>query len=229
MAPGQKGKMTVEELTAALDKANASIAKLETKNSELIDREKKAKTAAEDAEEAREESDRIANEKSGDIEKIKADMKKLHDREIKKLNDTIEANKTAMKANEDRLSTLLIDNTINEAIAKNGVLPHFTPAVTAMLKLGAKMENGEAMVDGTPLADKLTSFFTSEDARHYVAAPANSGGGAQGSTTTAAPHTFTKENFESRKAEWLILANKEPQTAKAIAEEVGQVTLASTL
>lgn len=210
--------MTLEEMQEALTKAQESIKKLEAKNSELIDREKDAKRKADEAEDAREEADRIANEKSGDVEKIKADLKKVHDREIKKIQDA----NTAM---ESRLSTLLIDNTINEAIAKNGVLPHFTPAITAMLKLGAKMENGEAMVDGQPLSDKISSFFTSENARHYVAAPDNSGGGAQGSSAKANSHGFTKENFSSRMSEWAELQVTNPTEANAIAIAVGKPNL----
>lgn len=212
MAPGQKGNMTIEELTAALEKANASIEKLTTKNSELIDREKKAKATADEAEDAREEASRIANEKSGDIEKIKADLQRQHTRDLKKLTDQL-ATKTA------KLETLLIDNTINESLTANNVLPHFAPAVRAMLKAGAKMdEHGDVTVDGVSFADRLAEFYSSPDARHYVAAPVNNGGGAQGSTAKAAKWTKPPETAEEFNR-WMADSVANPSETNALADE----------
>lgn len=168
----------IADMKSALEQAQESIKALEKTNKDLQAEKLDAKTKADKAEEAREELERQHNEASGDVEKIKADLKKLHDKELKKLQD-------ANAAHEARLSQLLIDNTINEAIAKNGVLPHFAPAVTAMLKLEAKMENGEAVAGGVPLSDHIQNFFSGDSGKHFVAAPANTGGGAQGSTATA--------------------------------------------
>ena len=210
--------MTIEELTAALEKANASIAKLETKNSELIDREKKAKTAADEAEEAREEADRLANEKSGDIEKIKAELQRQHQRDVKKLTDQL-ATKTA------KLETLLIDNTINESLTANNVLPHFAPAVRAMLKAGAKMdEHGDVTVDGVAFADRLSEFYASPDARHYVAAPVNNGGGAQGSAAKASAWTKAPETADEY-SRFMQESLADPSTTNALADTWGRPDL----
>ncbi len=202
--------MTIEELTAALEKAQASIAKLETKNSELIDREKKAKEAADAAETAREEAASAAAAKAGDVEAIKAQLQRKHDAELKKLNDQL-------STMSGELSTLKIDNVISAEIAKAGVLPHHADILATFLKSGVKMENGEALKDGVSLADHLSGFFSSDAAKHYIAAPNNAGAGATGATAAAgnAPikdvgafMKLAKENPEAAKA-----ANVDPSIA----------------
>lgn len=151
------------------------------------------------------------------------------DKATSALQKQIEQLNKKLVDSEAREATFRIDGAISDAIAKAGVLPHFVPAVTAMLKSGVEMKNGEAFADGSPLADKISGFFGSDDARHYVAAPANSGGGAQGSGSKALAHDFTAENFDSRQFEWLALAGKDPAHAKAIAQSVGKGHLAEGL
>lgn len=119
-------------------------------------------------------------------------------------------------ASEAREATYRIDGAISEAIAKAGVLPHFVPAVTAMMKSGAKMEKGEAFADGIPLADKLSQFFASEDARHYVAAAGNSGGNAQGSSAKASEWTKPPEAHEIMR--WTDYAVANPKEANSQAD-----------
>lgn len=209
--------MTIEELTAALEKAQASITKLETKNSELIDREKKAKQAAEDAETAREEAANEAATKAGDVEAIKASLEKKYSAELKKRDDQI-----AQLSGD--VSTYKIDSVISAEMAKAGVLPDAADWVTRALKTGAKIENGEAMVDGVPLADHIATFFASPGAKLVIAAPQNSGGGATGSNASATAHGFTKENIRTpqKEAEWLSLEKTNPTLFKQVAADTGR-------
>lgn len=202
----------IADMKSALETAQQSIAALEKTNKDLKAEKALEKKKAEEAEEAREEADRAANERSGDIEKIKADLQRQHTRDLKKLTDQL-ATKTA------KLETLLIDNTINESLTANNVLPHFAPAVRAMLKAGAKMdEHGDVTVDGVSFADRLAEFYSSPDARHYVAAPVNNGGGAQGSTAKAAKWTKPPETAEEFNR-WMADSVANPSETNALADE----------
>lgn len=202
--------VTNEELQAKLATALESIKRLEGKNSELITREKAAKAIADEAEIAA----AAAAEKAGDIEAIKANLKKMHDAEMKKLNDE---NSGLSK----RLETLVIDNHISETIAQANVLPHLQRAARLMLRDGVEMRNGEAFVGDVPFADHTASWLASEEARSFVASPLNSGAGATGSTTSASNHGFTKENIKSREAEWMMLEKTNPALFKQIGAETG--------
>ena len=220
MASGQKGTMkTLEEALAAIEEMKTAHdeekERLKTKNKELVDREKSAKTLADEAADRAAEAERLAAEKSGDTTKLTESLNKKHAAELKKLTD-------ANTAYETRLASLLIDNTINEAIAKNGVLPQYAPAVTALLKSGAKMENGEAFTNGVPLAEHVTSFFTGDEGRYFVAAPANSGGGAQGSTAKPATAITSVSEF-------MKLAKENPAAAASANLDPSIAYLKSTL
>lgn len=206
-APGQKmtDTVTIEDIQRSLDTALASIAKLEKKNSELIDREKKAKA---DADEAAEAAERVANDaaaKSGDVEKIKAaaaaEMKKVQ---------------AKLDAAEASLSTLLIDNAIATKLQENGVMPHLSKALTAFLKADATVKDGQALIGDLPLADHIQTYLTSDEGKHFVAAPQNSGAGATGSTAKAAPpKDWNLTYYTEMKA-------KDPVGAQAYAEVNGK-------
>lgn len=207
--------VTIDDLQQKLEKALTSIEKLEKKNSELIDREKKAKS---DAENAADEAQRIADEaaaKAGDVEGIKA----AHAREIKKLQDGL--------ADRDRtLATMLIDNAIATKIGEAGVFPHFTKAVTAMLKADAVVKNGEAMVGDVPLGDYISTFLVSDEGKHFVAAPANGGAGATGSTAKSSKFTKPPETAD----EWdrfMKASAANPAETNALADAWGRPDLKS--
>lgn len=212
---------TLEDALAAIEamKADheAEKAAILKKNKELIDREKAAKQAADEAEAAREEAANEAAAKAGDVEAIRAQLEKKHKAEIDKLTTKLDTITT-------ELSTHKIDNVINEAITENGVLPHHADILKTFLKTGAQMKDGEAFVGDTALADHLEGFFQSENARHYIAAPSNSGAGAPGATGMAGGHGFTRENIRDPKkeAEWLAMEKTNPVMFKQIAEDTGR-------
>jgi hypothetical protein len=208
---------TTDDIQASLDKALASIAKLETKNSELITREKAAKALADEAETARDKTAREAAEKSGDIETIKASLIKAHTAELKKLTDT---NATY----EKRLSELLIDNAVKDAITTNNIMPHFAPAVEAMLKMGVEMKNGEAVKGDMPFTDSITAWMNSADAKHYQSAPANTGSGATGSTAKIGLNNKAPETADEYNA-FMKMSAENPAQANGLAESWGRPEL----
>jgi hypothetical protein len=54
-----------------------------------------------------------------------------------------------------------------------------------------------ALLDGKPLADGLTTWAQSDHGKHFVSAPANSGGGAQGGGGSSGKRTITRADFSS--------------------------------
>ncbi|MDD1452646.1 hypothetical protein NHF48_019715 [Sphingomonas sp. H160509] len=183
-----------------------------TKNKELVAREKAAKTAADEAEAAREEAANTAASKAGDVEAVKAALEKKHKLALDKLTADIASRDT-------QLGTLLIDNAIKQAITENNVLPQFAKAVEAMLRAGAKIENGEALsADGTPLSDANTAFFKSADAKHFVSAPASAGAGAAGNSTASNAAKWTKPPVTGTEmTEWMRDAVADPVSHNSIA------------
>lgn len=203
----------IAELKAANDAATASIKALEATNKQLKAEKVEAKRLADEAEAAREEAANEAASKAGDVETVKAALERKHATALTKLTNDLAARDT-------RLGELLIDNAIKDAITSNNVLPQFAKAVEAMLRAGAKIENGEAVKDGMPLADATGAFFTSADAKHFVSAPANSGAGATGAQGKGTPLQKAPETAEEW-ADYMKLANDNPAEAQAFATKHG--------
>lgn len=153
---------------------------LKAKNAELLGKLKTA-DASNKALESRLNSLEDAQNDALDTTKSEADKTQAKlQRQIDKLTGDLTARDT-------RLGELLIDNAIKEAITTNKVLPQYAKAVEAMLRAGAKIENGEAFgADGSPLTDANAAFFKSADAKHFVSAPDNAGAGAAGNTAPTA-------------------------------------------
>jgi hypothetical protein len=180
--------MTLEEAIAALKVAQESIAKLEAKNTELIG-EKKAKAgelgglaerlAALEAKRA-EEAARAA----GDFEKAQTLRDQAHAGELAKARAELEAERAAAQK-------LLVGVGLKDAIANAGVLPHFAPAVEAMLAMqGAKVELKDgahvATLGGKPIAEAVAEWARGDAGKHFIGS-GNAGGGAGGSGAKGDP------------------------------------------
>lgn len=113
-----------------------------------------------------------------------------------------------------------IDAVINDAITSNKVMPEDVDMVRTYLKAGATMKDGNAIVGDKPLADHITDFFKSPVAQRYVAAPAHSGAGAQGSTAKTNVSTKMPETTGEWDAFYKMSAEDKPQ-AQALADSWG--------
>ena len=219
---------TLEDALAAIEQMKADFeaekTALKTKNSELIDREKAAKTKADEAEAAREAAQEEAERKSGDVAAIEKRITDKFQKEIDKLvgeRDTLSSD----------LRTIRVDNEINRALAEGSVFEHQLEPLSYMFKAKAKYENGAATIDGKPVADFIGEYLGSEVGANFRRGANNSGSNATGNTSTTAPtnHGFTKENFQSKMGEWMVLAGSEPTVAKQVAIDAGRSDLAATL
>lgn len=208
--------MTDDEMQAAIDAAVDKATKgLKDKVSELHSVNKALKDEAQAAKDAAEQAEHDAAEKSNSVE----DVRRSYDAKLKKLQDTIDTR-------DKTLATMLIDNAIATKIGEAGVFPHFAKAVTAMLKADAVVKNGEAMVGDVPLADYISGFLVSDEGKHFVAAPANGGAGATGSTAKSSKFTKPPETAD----EWdrfMKASAANPAETNALADAWGRPDLKS--
>ncbi len=169
--------MKVEDLTQdKLDELIASIEAMQESQKGLKADLAKAKAKAKGAEIDPEEHAALqtkVEELSNELSKATGNSKK----EIDKLT-------AQLQEKDGALNTYLIEAGLTDALAKSGVKPEFMDASKALLKAQAviKAENGQyqALIGEKPLADAIKEWAVSETGKHFVAAPANSGGGSQG-------------------------------------------------
>lgn len=111
-----------------------------------------------------------------------------------KLTDALKIAKTATKEAETARKALegeagithklVVQNGLTAALIEGKVKPEYMEAVVALLaplaSLKAEGDSRIAVVGDKPLADYVGEWVKSDKGKHYVAAPANQGGGAQG-------------------------------------------------
>lgn len=98
-------------------------------------------------------------------------------------------------------SKLLLDNGLTDALVKAGVSAPYLPAVKAMLSSQAKItidgDTRKAVIGDKDLSAYVTDWATSDDGKHYIQAPANSGGGANGGASGASVKTVARSGFDT--------------------------------
>lgn len=166
-----------DEFKQAVAEAVASeVEGLKTKNAELIAKNKKLQAGA-----TVEPADLAAAEAERDEWKGKA---QAADKQVKKLTGELE---TATKRASDidgAYSNSLRDAALTEALTKAGVVPALLPAAKALLGPQATVID----VDGVrtvkagdkALSDHITAWASSDEGKHFVAAPDANGGGSHG-------------------------------------------------
>jgi len=90
----------------------------------------------------------------------------------------------ALSEKDAALNQHILEAGLSDALVKASVAPHYLTAVKAMFKGQAalKAENGEykALINDKPLAEAIAEWAQTDEGKHFVAAPANSGGGSTG-------------------------------------------------
>ena len=109
--------------------------------------------------------------------------------------------KKLYEAESGYTNNLLVENGLNEALVKEGIAKQFLPAVKSMLKgqVQVKIEGNErkAIIGDKPLSEFVSEWSKSEEGKHFIAAPANSGGGSNGGgDTKGAGKTMPRSQFD---------------------------------
>lgn len=173
----------------------AAIEVLTTKNRELLNENKAAKAKAKGAE--IDPADYAALQ--SEVEALKADLNKAN----KEASKTIEQLQKDLTTKDGALQSYLIDNGLTDALVKAGVRAEFMGAAKAMLRSQAqiKADNGDysALMGDKPLVDAVSEWAASDEGKHFISAPANSGGGAAGGN--GGSQTQPKGNLGGDKAQ----------------------------
>lgn len=171
-------KALIEEVTAAATESLAA------KNKELLGEVKTLKAKA----------------KGSDIDPEEhAKLQEQVDDLTTKLATSEKEGKRLQKAVDDKDGALrrhLVDEGLTAAAAKAGVAPHYLDAVKALHagKATIELKDGVyvALLDGKPIAEAVSTWAQSDQGKHFVAAPNNTGGGSQGGGGKPLPADMSK-------------------------------------
>ena len=167
-------KALIEEATTEATEA------LSAKNSELIAELRKANaklkkgTEIDPEEHARLQTE--VDELTAKLDHVTKDSQKTIDRLTKDVSDKDAA-----------LAQHLIDGGLSSALAKAGIAPYFVDAAKSLLKAQATIKDGVALIGEKPLDEAVTEWAATDQGKHFVSAPLNSGGASPGSTRPTVP------------------------------------------
>lgn len=185
---------TQADIDAAVEKA---VGPLKSKIEEVMDEAKEAKRKLRAASEIKPEDLTAAEERA---DKAEAKVKELETAN-KALAKERDGAVKSLEAEQGAARSYALDAEINAAISAGGVVPSLVPGFTALMKQGAKAE----LVDGRyvvtiadkPAGEHISAFLSTDDGKHYKAAPMNGGGGAPGGGGAGGGKTITSADFNA--------------------------------
>lgn len=86
---------------------------------------------------------------------------------------------------------------LQKAMIENNIGKPYMTAVEAMLRDKVKVEEGKVFMDERPIGEALKDWANSEDGKHYVSAPQNTGGGANGKSSSGTGKTMARSEFDA--------------------------------
>lgn len=121
---------------------------------------------------------------------------------LKTTQGDADKSRKALEAESGYVQRLLVDNGLSEALAKAGVTnPVHQKAARAMLasqvQIAADGDQRVAKVGDKALAEFIGEWAKGDEGKHFVSAPINSGGGAQGGSGGGAAKTMTRSAFDA--------------------------------
>lgn len=165
--------MTEEEILALKAEKEALL----NKNKELLSELKTARTK-------NKEIDIDAYYKTLDeLDSLKSENSKLSN-ELNKKSKEFDGLSNTLLEKENYLKNLTLENSLNEQLTKVNVKPELLPAVKALLKGQASVNENDVLIGDKAINDFMTEWSTT-DGKAYIQAPANSGTGAMGSNGSA--------------------------------------------
>jgi len=181
-------------LATAIEEATSG---LKAKNTELLAELKKARKSAEITPEQ-------LSEVEAERDKLQGELQAAN----KATKDAVKVAEAATKALGQETGftqKLLIDNGLVGELTKNGVTnAAHLKAAQAMLRAGVQIvvdgESRVAKFGEKSLTDYVKEWAGSDEGKHFVAAPVNSGGGAGGGGGAPKGKTMTRKEFDSKTA-----------------------------
>ena len=181
--------MTIEELQALVENLQTQVTATDAKNKELVLENRKIKNQNKELDfdtynKVLEENDTLKSE----LSKAKSELN-LKAKDLEKLSGTL-------TEKENYLKNLTLENSLNEQLTKVGVKAELLPAVKALLKGQASVNENNVLIGDKSINDFMTEW-SATDGKAYIQAPANSGTGATGSNGSAT----TSGKLDGTKAE----------------------------
>lgn len=165
------------EIQAAIDKAvEDATSGLKAKNQELLEKNRKLLKG-------QEIDPQTVVDLEKQVEKLQGDLSASQ----KAAKDSVKALETLqaqLKSETGFTQNLLIDKGLTEELVKNGVAPQFLAATKAMFSGQAQVvsegDSRIAKIGDKSVADFVKAWAGSDEGKHFIVAPSNSGGGSQG-------------------------------------------------
>ena len=186
--------ITAPEVQEAIKAAvEEQVSGLKAKNAELIGEVKKLRQGKQidpaDIERLESEIETLKNQNAEAVKTVKAAQKEA------------ETARKALESAEGFTQRLLVDNGLNDALAKAGITnPVHIKAVKAMLggsvKIEADGDNRVAKIGDKALSDYVAEWAKGDEGKFFVAAPANNGGGATGSSSSGGQKIVSRATFD---------------------------------
>ena len=188
-------EISEEELKAKIDEAiESATGGLVKKNQELLSELKEARKgrAIDPA-----ELDKL----QAKIDALEADLGTAH-KTKKEQEKALKLAQDALASESGFTQKLLLDNGLTEALVKAGVATPMLPAVKAMLGSQAKVivdgDARRAVIGDKDLTEFVSAWATTDEGKHFIAAPANGGGGASGGAGNGSgAKVWTREKFDA--------------------------------
>ena len=194
---------------ADLEKSNAA---LQAKADELLSEVKAERQKRREAEDARAQADEEARLKaeeaaraSGNAEEIQRTIEARYKAQMEK------AQRDAQEATA-QLNRYVIDGSVRDALTQAEIAPTFGKAAALLFKDGRNIEvkDGQAFVDGVPIADAVKEWAAGDGAAFKAAGQAT-GGGAPGGGKSGG-----KTLAEMTQDERMKLASENPEQFRAL-------------
>ena len=204
--------MDIEELQAALAETNKRVESLSAKNEELLGEVKAERSKRREAEEARAQSDEEARAKAEEAAKASGNAEEIQRiAEARYKGQMEKAQRDAQEATA-QLNRYVIDGSIRDALAQAQIAPPLGKAAALLFKDGRNIEvkDGQAFVDGVPIAEAVKEWAGADGAAFKAAGQAT-GGGAPGGGKSAG-----KTLADMSEAERMTLARENPEQFRAM-------------
>lgn len=176
-------------IDAAVDLATSG---LKTKNQELLDKNKKLMKG-------QEIDPQTVVDLEAQIDKLQTELS-TSQKLAKETGKSLETLQNELKAETGFTQKLLIDNGLTDELVRNGVAPQYLAATKALFagqaQIVAEGDTRIAKIGDKAVSEFVKEWAASDDGKHFIKAPENSGGGSQGSgngTNNPIPLTSTQK------------------------------------
>jgi hypothetical protein len=211
-----------EALEAQREEHSAEVERLNTKNKDLLKKLAKAREGTDNAGEV-ERLERELDETKHSLGEAQSKLR-IAERDLKKITSERDTAVSERDTERSNFRNELIENNLTAALVEHQVAPHFMEAAKALLKGKVSVEvdgdERKLLADGKPIGDFVKEWAASDAGKHYVVAPANGGGGANGANGGGSPGGL-KPLAEYTEAERVEMARTRPDEWRQVQQTAG--------